>query len=680
MTIATIANAVMHHPLTQHQQGGGGAMMKNRIDEFLEILETHRHHLHLVCAMLLLYYVRSNHNNNNNNTSTSTSSNTKISSNRNHTPSSSSSSEASTQSVQRSAASSSDLASTSNQALVDPAASASASASQTTVPRTNDEHNTSLILLFFASFSSCAQQVLQHCMPTSLLSIYWYYFRPSSAASRPQQQHDQEQDFDLSSSSSVLPPTATMEASEESKTTTTVTTPGTLSGVSTTVAAKRVAAAADGNSCPLLSMLVPKDVVVAEEILGRGYVSDTTIRNFLLALGEQRVQSARYGQLDQRFCVQHGAKLEDPTTFQVNTNTTITSNTAATAIPPVTGTTHGRVEKTKEQGPQPSQPSSSLPVAVALRCPECYAAEQQAKRCHSCKIFYPQYTASLGGGPGGGTEGPGLWCQSCDRMAFCNACLSNNVDGCGSSTSTPATSTSITATSSTTTIMSSATSNNNRDDDTIHDASNSSHRRGTSLAFGVPQAFIRRRQQGLEQRDTLKSSSSSGKLNYCSSKPGRITCHNCCCPNVFTNTMCGEFVCDDCGEQHLRKQQKSQRVAAGTTIGDNSRATNSGIVHEVCEECGKATCLDPNCLVCANFRLIHLSCGDGAGDYNPWSSFSMSMFVGSDVDGDGDNIQYYFGTREFVAKLRRTMTDGCVYMGMFFLLYKIWCVGNTVPS
>ena len=670
MTIATIANAVMHHPLTQHQQGGDGTMMKNRIDEFLEILETHRHHLHLVCAMLLLYYVRSNHNNNNASTSTSTSSNTKISNNRNHTPSSSSSSEAATQSVQRSAASSSDLASTSNQALVDPAASAS----QTTIP-----HDIKKSIPFFVSFfSSCAQQVLQHCMPTSLLSIYWYYFLPSSAASRPQQQHDQEQQFDLSSSSSVLPPTATMEASEESKTTTTVTTPGTLSGVSTTVAAKRVAAAADRNSCPLLSMLVPKDVVVAEEILGRGYVSDTTIRNFLLALGEQRIQSARYGQLDQRFCVQHGSKLEDPTTFQMNTNTN-TSNTAATAIPPVTGTTHGPVEKTKEQGPQPSQPSSIVPaaVAVALRCPECYAAEQQAKRCHSCKIFYPQYTASFGGGPGGGTEGPGLWCQSCDRMAFCNACLSNNVDGCGSSTSTPATSTSITAT-----VMRSATSNNNRDDDTIHDASNSSHRRGTSLAFGVPQAFIRRRQQGLEQQDTLNSSSSSsGKLNYCRSKPGRITCHNCCCPNVFTNTMCGEFVCDDCGEQHLRKQQKNLRVAAGTTIGDNSRATtNPRIVHEVCEECGKATCLDPNCLVCANFRLIHLSCGDDAVDYNPWSSFSMSMFVGSDVDGDGDNIQYYFGTREFVAKLRRTMTDGCVYMGMFFLLYKIWCVGNTVPS
>lgn len=67
-----------------------------------------------------------------------------------------------------------------------------------------------------------------------------------------------------------------------------------------------------------------------------------------------------------------------------------------------------------------------------------------------------------------------------------------------------------------------------------------------------------------------------------------IACHeqicqlskcNHCCPNVLTNTMCGEFVCTDCCDNTMQSLD--------------------------CDVCGKAACLDPNCLVCSHARMLY---------------------------------------------------------------------------
>mmetsp|Transcript_47638 Transcript_47638/g.51484 ORF Transcript_47638/g.51484 Transcript_47638/m.51484 type:complete len:317 (+) Transcript_47638:536-1486(+) len=276
-------------------------------------------------------------------------------------------------------------------------------------------------------------------------------------------------------------------------------------------------AAATASSLSLLTILI-KDIV-ANAILGRGYISDKTIKRFLQALGEQRV--TKLYKLDQQFCRKHGSKLEDSNTFQNHDSNTSSSSTIKT------NKTH------------------------LLCCPECYAEEQHLKRCNGCKKFHSHFffgtktnnhtpttitTIVITEGNNNGssntntnTDGPGLWFQQCDKMAFCNACLSNDVDGCGA--------------------------NCNDDDDT--------------------------------------SNTTATTTNYCKRRnkfgTGRVTCHNCCCPNVFTSTMYGEFVCNDCGEQHIDYNS-----------GDNTV--------EVCDECEKATCLDPNCYVCANFKSINISC------------------------------------------------------------------------
>mmetsp|Transcript_47627 Transcript_47627/g.53904 ORF Transcript_47627/g.53904 Transcript_47627/m.53904 type:complete len:281 (-) Transcript_47627:243-1085(-) len=224
-----------------------------------------------------------------------------------------------------------------------------------------------------------------------------------------------------------------------------------------------------------------------------------------------------------------------------------------------------------------------------LCCPECYAEEQHLKRCNGCKKFHSQFffgtktntsTTSTIIDSNTNTDGPGLWCQQCDKMAFCNACLSNDIDGCGA--------------------------NSDDDDD-----------------------------------DTNTTTTIT---NYCKRRntfgPGRMTCHNCCCPNVFTSTMCGEFVCNDCGEQHMKTSENG---------GDSNTV-------EVCDECGKATCLDPNCYVCANFKSINISCGFLAED--------SYKFIG-------------IGNADSITKLRRAVTDLCIYSGFLFILYKIWCGGCT---
>jgi len=175
----------------------------------------------------------------------------------------------------------------------------------------------------------------------------------------------------------------------------------------------------------LLSPTTPSPTaadIVANEILGRGYISDKTIKRFLQALGEQRV--TKLYKFDQQFCRKHGSKLKDSNTFQNHKSNTSSSSTIKT------NKTH------------------------LLRCPECYAEEQHLKRCNGCKKFHSQFffgtktnnhtptttntTIVIAEGNNNGssntntnTDGPGLWCQHCDKMAFCNACLSNDVDGCG---------------------------------------------------------------------------------------------------------------------------------------------------------------------------------------------------------------------------------------------------------
>jgi len=308
-----------------------------------------------------------------------------------------------------------------------------------------------------------------------------------------------------------------------------------------------------------LLTILPTDII-SNEILGKGYISDKTIKRFLQALGEQRV--TKLYKLNARFCTKHGSKLEDSNTFQNHT-----SSTSTTII--------------KTNGKQSHQQS------VVLCCPECYAEEQHLKRCNGCKKFHSQFffgektnnhTTIIDSNTT--TDGPGLWCQQCDKMAFCNACLSNGVDGCGA---------------------------NSDDDDT-----------NTTTTI----------------------------TNYCKRRntfgPGRMTCHNCCCPNVFTSTMCGEFVCHDCGEQHMTSDGNG---------GDNTV--------EVCDECGKATCLDPNCYVCANFKSINISCGFLAED--------SYKFIG-------------IGHADSITKLRRAVTDMCIYSGFLFILYKIWCGGGNGSS
>jgi len=104
--------------------------------------------------------------------------------------------------------------------------------------------------------------------------------------------------------------------------------------------------------------------------------------------------------------------------------------------------------------------------------------------------------------------------------------------------------------------------------------------------------------------------------------------------------MYGEFVCNDCGEQH----------------SDNNSGDNTV---EVYDECVKATCLDPNCYVCANFKSINISCVFLAKD--------SYKFIGIVIGNGPDSI----------TQSRRAMTDMFIYSGFLFILYKIWCGGST---
>jgi len=314
--------------------------------------------------------------------------------------------------------------------------------------------------------------------------------------------------------------------------------------------------------------ILPTDVI-ANEILGQGYVSDPTIQRFLFVLGERRVTELY--QLDQQFCMKHGSKLEDRNTFQTTTSITTTRK-----VPTNDDDNSSNNEGEDEQQQKEQQHQQQQQTLSKLCCPECYAEAQHSKRCNGCKKFQPKF---LFGTNDNSIGGPGLCCQQCHKMEFCHECLSSN------------------------------TTTRSNDEDTDADADTDTD--------------TDTRQQQQQQQRKQQYGSSRNQFG-----PGRVTCHNCCCPNRFTNTMCGEFVCNDCHEEHHA----------------NSSNENNNNVVEVCEECGKATCLDPHCYVCADFQLSTLSVSCGCG-----------------VPEAADLL-----------RLRRVLTDFLIYSLCVWMVYQIW--------
>ena len=126
----------------------------------------------------------------------------------------------------------------------------------------------------------------------------------------------------------------------------------------------------------------------------------------------------------------------------------------------------------------------------------------------------------------------------------------------------------------------------------------------------------------------------------------KSSCHNYCCSSFFTNTMCGEYVCSDCCDDNQKELRKNH----------SESHDNSGI--EVCEDCGKSTCLDPHCLVCADFKLIHMVC-----KFSPEDAYRMDiggLLFGSKRNGSNLN------------KLRRTVSDCMVWVFVGLMVSKMW--------
>jgi hypothetical protein len=317
---------------------------------------------------------------------------------------------------------------------------------------------------------------------------------------------------------------------------------------------------------------IPKDVL-ARDILG--FLTDKAVKIFLDSLGEERLNSSSCSELRRQFCSQHGSMLEDPETFYTSTN--------------------------DEDNDKNKNNTNTITKPCQKRsCPECHAQEENTKRCNGCKVFYRRFRDL------NSKAFPSLWCQNCDQMAFCNNCLTNEEDGCGSE------------------VVASG-----------------------ALLGG---AFGRKPLQG-----------SSTRQKYC--QGGRISCYNYCCPNVFTNTMCGEFVCDDCADERLRLLKDNNSSGCDGDEQQQQQHDPVTIGVETCEECGKSTCLDPNCLVCADFRLKHFSCGFSAEDaykFDPWG-----ILLGSKTNGSNS-------TSDLSTKLRQNLSDGVVWILVLLALQKMW--------
>ena len=316
------------------------------------------------------------------------------------------------------------------------------------------------------------------------------------------------------------------------------------------------------NVTPTLLGSIPKDVL-ARDILG--FLTDKTVKVFLDSIWEERLNSPSCSELLRQFCSHHGSRLEDPGIFYTSTN--------------------------NDENDAKSKNKITTKPCQKLSCPECHAQEENTKRCNGCKIFYPRYRDQ------NNNAFPGLWCQNCDQMAFCNNCLTNDEDGCGSE------------------VVAS----------------------GALLGGAFGRKLPTTRQK------------------YCQS--GRISCYNYCCPNVFTNTMCGEFVCDDCGDERLRL------LKGNSCDGEEHHHDPITIGVETCEECGKSTCLDPNCLVCADFKLKHFSCG-----FSPEDAYQFDLWgilLGSKTNGSNS-------TSDLSTKLRQNFFDGVVWILVLLALQKMW--------
>lgn len=300
---------------------------------------------------------------------------------------------------------------------------------------------------------------------------------------------------------------------------------------------------------------IPKEVL-ARDILG--FLTDKGVKVFFDSLGEERIKSPSFLEIRNQFCQKHGSRLEDADSF-------------------VTSSSDNESTNNKHRGSQ----ILSKPGSPRKRCcPECHAEQQNVKRCHGCKVFYPSSRDKNNSNK----AFPGLWCQSCDHMAFCKTCLSNDNGGCGSA---------VLAT-------------------TLQQA---------------PASFGRKHRVGYNNNN-----------NNNHFYNGRASCHNYCCSNVFTNTMCGEFVCLDCGDENQKR----------TRLDNNNNKEDEHLAVETCEECGKSTCLDPNCLVCADFKLIHMSC-----KFSPEDAYNVDI----------TNLS---------PKVRRNLSDCLVWMLVFMALSKMW--------
>ena len=145
---------------------------------------------------------------------------------------------------------------------------------------------------------------------------------------------------------------------------------------------------------------------------------------------------------------------------------------------------------------------------------------------------------------------------------------------------------------------------------------------------------------------TIHSSLFGRKHSLSDQNRRKSSCHNYCCSSVFTNTMCGEYVCSDCCDDNQKQLRQNH----------SESYDNSGI--EVCEDCGKSTCLDPHCLVCADFKLIHMVC-----KFSPEDAYRMDiggLLFGSKRNGSNLN------------KLRRTVSDCMVWIFVGLMLSKMW--------
>ena len=84
-----------------------------------------------------------------------------------------------------------------------------------------------------------------------------------------------------------------------------------------------------------------------------------------------------------------------------------------------------------------------------------------------------------------------------------------------------------------------------------------------------------------------------------------------CCSNVFTNTICGEFLCQDCASTKTESCFSYGRLA----------------VYD-CDVCGKATCLDDQCLVCNHVRMMsRQNDDDDEYDYHPFQNWDFLLLL-----------------------------------------------------